>query len=735
MPDPVDRRLVGFADAPVSPASDAAHLGSVRLEPGGPFEVRSTQRLTLIYTVGHHGLDDRGAMKVAMRFPADGGAWQLENPSAPNHVTVSASRDCDFRCRFEAFGNARPWFKALTAQVVGGCLRPGDTVTFTLSITLQTFCEDAWELRFLVDPCATGHFVEVTDRLSIPIVPGPPTRWLAVAPTRWPVGEPFRLGIKAEDAHGNPSDQAEAVLQLQSEPPLQGLPATLDYRSGTFAHTLEGLVGQHPGVHVVTVTDATGQLLARTGPIRLVTGDHHVWGDLHGQSGETVGINTAAAYYRFARDRAFLDVASHQGNAFQITGAFWTQLNELSAELHEPGRFVTVPGYEWSGNTAVGGDRNVYFAQEGRALRRSSHALLLDRSDLQTDCTTAAALFEALAHEDCVVYAHVGGRWADIELAHDERLERAVEIHSAWGTFEWIAHDAFDLGHRMGIVANSDGHKGRPGASYPGASTFGAIGGLTCFTVPELTRSAVLDAIRQRRTVATTGTRLDLQVHAELPDGTQLPMGTIHGTHARRATVHVEVSAASPVAWVEIRLGKDVVHHHRPYDDHELGHRVAVRWQGARYRGRGRQVHWDGTAQITGATIERIQRINAFNPDHAFHHEGGRLQWQAVTTGNFGGFDVWLGAVAADATLTVHTEHAQLQTSVVDLPVRVNAGGLGMALSAERLPDHNPHTRVRVSAPVDLREGTDSPLWVCVTLEDGHQAWSSPIYLHPAEVP
>ena len=44
---------------------------------------------------------------------------------------------------------------------------------------------------------------------------------------------------------------------------------------------------------------------------------------------------------------------------FQVINKFWAYLNELSAEFLEEGRFVTFPGYEWSGNTAVGGDRNV----------------------------------------------------------------------------------------------------------------------------------------------------------------------------------------------------------------------------------------------------------------------------------------------------------------------------------------------------------------------------------------
>ena len=51
------------------------------------------------------------------------------------------------------------------------------------------------------------------------------------------------------------------------------------------------------------------------------------WGDLHGQSGETVGTNPAGAYFRYARDKAFVDIVGHQGNDFQITDAFWAELN------------------------------------------------------------------------------------------------------------------------------------------------------------------------------------------------------------------------------------------------------------------------------------------------------------------------------------------------------------------------------------------------------------------------
>ena len=72
----------------------------------------------------------------------------------------------------------------------------------------------------------------------------------------------------------------------------------------------------------------------------------HYWDDLHGQSEETIGTNSARDFFAFARDRAFLDVCCHQGNDFQITAGFWAWLNELSAEFNAEGRFVVFPGYE-----------------------------------------------------------------------------------------------------------------------------------------------------------------------------------------------------------------------------------------------------------------------------------------------------------------------------------------------------------------------------------------------------
>src|SRR5439155_1026364 len=109
-----------------------------------------------------------------------------------------------------------------------------------------------------------------------------------------------------------------------------------------------------------------------------------------------------------------IELGPERVNDFQITDAFWAELNRLTAAFDAPGRFVCLSGYEWSGNTGMGGDRNIFFRREGRPIRRSSHILVEGQTSSRA-VYTADELFRALAGEDAVVIAHVGGRYADIK--------------------------------------------------------------------------------------------------------------------------------------------------------------------------------------------------------------------------------------------------------------------------------------------------------------------------------
>src|SRR5262249_14405544 len=145
-----------------------------------------------------------------------------------------------------------------------------------------------------------------------------------------------------------------------------------------------------------------------------------------------------------------------------------------------------------------------------------------DMRDAATDCFPVTDLFAQLAgRDDVMLIPHIGGRYADIVGFHDPALEPVVEIYSDWGRFEWLLEDAIRQGYKVGVVANSDGHKGRPGAALPGAWTLGAYGGLTCVRAEPLTREAVFDAIKARRCYGVTAAQ---RIHIELAVN-GLPMG------------------------------------------------------------------------------------------------------------------------------------------------------------------------------------------------------------------
>lgn len=736
----------------------AEHMGAIRLTPCGPFVAGSHAELTLTYTAGTFGVDDTGMVKISWRTTSDMSKPQFDKPTAPNFTTVESSNGAKLDVWFDRL-NIRPYANTLLIRVGRGYLRAGDTLTVRMGdrrqgspgYRLQTNCEARVELRTSVDAFATYEFTELLEQPAFALVPGPAAHWKAIWPSLAVVGEPFRLAILAEDAWGNPTAEADATLALVPSQPIRGLPQTVTMKPGDGTRVLDDLVADTAGDLDLRLI-ANGQELARANPLRVVEAAslRRYWGDLHGQSGETIGMGTAEDYFRYARDLAFVDIVGHQGNDFQITDAFWAELNRLTAAFDAPGRFVCVPGYEWSGNTGMGGDRNIFFRREGRSIRRSSH-ILVEGQTSSSAVYTANELFRALEGEDAIVIAHVGGRYADIKAAHDGRLERSVEVHSTWGTFEWLLHDAFEKGYRVGVVCHSDDHKGRPGATQPGASTFGAIGGLTCYFMPELTREALFEALRRRRHYGTTGARIFLDLvgtfEASVTGFSEDPqlvranefavceafMGDIIRPGPVPMRLAAEVVGTAPIERLDVLYGAKVVRTVRPFAASDLGRRVRVSWQGAEYRGRGRETIWQGRLTLKGNRVARFAPVNFLNPERKVVEStpGTSLAWTSVTTGNLAAIDLWLedtrrGTLALDTNIV--SGEVDLAT-LADGTVVFDGGGLGRRISVYRLPEQDWSRRLAVEQLVAFAGGADLPVYVRVTQSDGHQAWSSPIYL------
>ena len=735
-------------------------MGSASVAPTGSFEAGSFQEFTLTYSAGYFGIDDTGSLKIVHRFASDMGKPQFDKPDGANYVTAEATNGAVLHIEYDMKRNIRPWDKTLYIKVVRGFLREGDQIIVRFGdrregspgMRIQTFCEKTFEFKVLVDAIATYNYVELPHQPEIEIVPGPPVLYKAILPTTQQQQDSFRLCLKGEDRWGNPSNLCDLKLKLRANMIVEGLPDSVTFEKGKFTRILEGLNVAETGDLIIELIGADDNLLARSNPCRFIADADLLpyWGDLHGQSEETIGTNSARDFYEFARDKAFLDICVHQGNDFQITNEFWRWLNELSAEFTEDGRFIVFPGWEWSGNTGLGGDRNVLHMHEGRQIHRSSHALVDDLSDVESDATSAGDLFEALKDEDCTVFAHIGGRYADIKVAHDQRIEKGVEVHSAWGTFEWLVHDAFEQGYRVGILSNSDGHKGRPGASHPGSTSFGAYGGLTCVLSPDFTRAGIMQGLRQRHHYGTTGSRVILDTRVEFSQQAELfsddprlgdvnsekvheaMMGDILKTSQDSVKLRIDVHSAAPIERIDIRNGLDTLEVFRPYTEADLGRRIRVIWEGSEYRGRGRETIWDGHAELNGNGFESVTPINRYNLDRRFEQTAtNRVEWSALTTGGFGGFEAILQE-RDSGTLRIDTALVRQEIEVRDIgrdELIFANGGIERRIRVFRLPDHNPHCALKIEREIELAAQRDNPIYVRVTHEDGHYTWSSPIYL------
>ena len=210
-------------------------------------------------------------------------------------------------------------------------------------------------------------------------------------------------------------------------------------------------------------------------------------------------------------------------------------------------------------------------------------------------------------------------------------------------------------------------------------------------------------------------------------------MGDIVYLPAGAARLTVSVDAAAPVLSVDIFNGTDHLECYHPYEESDLGDRITVLWEGAEYRGRFRAVPWDGSAHFDKATITSVVPVNFFNQDKKLDMlSSSDLGWHSVTTGNFSGFIVKLQDSKSGSI--------KLKTPLINESVKLaDIGYEGKLLDASdilprriqmfRLPDDNPHTSVRIERKLEPKMGRDNPFYVRITLEDGTQAWSSPIYI------
>ena len=174
----------------------------------------------------------------------------------------------------------------------------------------------------------------------------------------------------------------------------------------------------------------------------------------------------------------------------------------------------------------------------------------------------------------------------------------------------------------------------------------------------------------------------------------------------------------------------------RPYGEDDLSSRVKVVWCGAEVKGRERLSTWDGRLTVHGNRIVDMAPINFWNPDsQPALYEAMIVDWRSITTGGLSGLILTLEDPLA-GQLAIETAQGKVTYLMgeVGLEPRVwPCGGLGKRIEAYRLPEEAHALEFGFTTVLENLHPGDNPIYVRVTQEDGHMAWTSPIYVESTE--
>ncbi|HPA18000.1 MAG TPA: hypothetical protein PLU30_09650 [Verrucomicrobiae bacterium] len=251
-----------------------------------------------------------------------------------------------------------------------------------------------------------------------------------------------------------------------------------------------------------------------------------IYGDLHEHTDisqcNRLGEQTVDESYQHMRDIASLDFAAATDHGYNITPYLWNYTAKMARVNCDPGRFLTFLGEEWTSTFEEYSDKhpygfyghrnlilaNAYFPRWWNERSRQTPA------DVWADLRKMKADFIHIPHQ----LADTGNVPTDWNYA-DETAQPVAEIFQIRGSYEYkgapreaarsvpkpgyFLQDAWARGIVIGVIASPD-HGGGLGKA--------------CVFTPELSRPAVLEALRQRHCFGTTAARvmLDVRVNGHL---------------------------------------------------------------------------------------------------------------------------------------------------------------------------------------------------------------------------
>ncbi|MFH1717573.1 MAG: DUF3604 domain-containing protein [Planctomycetota bacterium] len=303
-------------------------------------------------------------------------------------------------------------------------------------------------------------------------------------------------------------------------------------------------------------------------------GKNLYWGDIHNHN--EVGYAKGSLERSYDIARGHLDFFCFTGHSqwhdmpvmpqdkhlkwvrgFDVMKNNWEKVRRLAKEYYEPGRFVSLIGYEWHSSSC--GDVCIIFPDS-----ESELVYLKDIREFQKFARDRRAIL--IPHHPSYRQGWRGQDWSVLDPA----VSPVVEIFSEHGNAEsdnvpyrYIRHSMggrytqntlqwlWKQGVKVGVVASTDDHLGYPGA-------YGE--GLVAVHAETLTRESIMEAIKARRTYGVSADRIELDFRL---NGHWMGEA-IAQTRARK--IRVRVKGKDAIDRVEVLRNNTVIHRDHPID-------------------------------------------------------------------------------------------------------------------------------------------------------------------------
>ncbi|MDP6652768.1 MAG: DUF3604 domain-containing protein [Gammaproteobacteria bacterium] len=730
-------------------------LGVLRSENLGPFEARSFATIRQTWRAGTRPIQTGGGFWVARHFSANFGEFQTTDPTGAGYIIIQTTdTDVEFEVETIAASGPHGGFRApqpaIAFRVAGGQLDRGESVTITYGDTsgggpgLQIPSTESvrMPLPLYIDLDGSSEW------RPLPITPfeivGTAVAGVhGFAPSVLEPGEPFELSVRAEDSYFNrATGEIPAFNVLVNDELMATTPA------GTDPITLIEMNLPQPGVYWISLQSEDGSIIGDANPI-LVEQDPQFrifWGDTHGHSGYAEGIGTVDFFMRFARDDARLDFVTHSEHDIWLDAGEWELMRATTAEFDEPGKFTPFLGWEWTRHTRFGGHHNVLFREVKDQIPVSGLSFPV-LSELY------AELHERYESADVLVipHAHNPGDYRQ----SDPQLEPLIEIMSMHGSFQWFMEAYLSHGHEVGVVAASDDHLSHPGYSAPNRNSLAQRGGLGAVFAPEHSRDAIFDGMKEKRTYATTGDRIILNLDVN---------GTGMGQRAAFSdsrNITGRAIGTAPIRSITLYKNDEQIWQQEYLLDVEADEEqeLLLSFQsdptpvntGDAPRG---WRHWRGTLTVEGAQLESIKAMDFVNPTtQSLQRNGNTVSFRTHTRGDTSSLLMELSEVGPDASIRLEFEEAlesgsapPFYRSHVSVPAtgvalnlsELQGGALVTSLPAQDYPSDGLTLRrvVRdgsrdITFSLNDSDDADQGDYYYVKVEQANDAiaWSSPIWV------